>query len=157
MFAFLRKIFSIVLSFILGFATYPISYLPFLRDSEFDITTGSFSAEAVTLNGKEEKIILGEGVALDGETLVLDSKAEFSFKDTTHGWFNYYGITYSSDAYIKGEINYRCGAVNRSEEFFLEPGENKSFYSFINNMLKGTKANMIYSLSFTALDKENAK
>ncbi|MBQ5592179.1 MAG: hypothetical protein IIU80_04475 [Clostridia bacterium] len=157
MFVFLRKIFSIVLSFILGFVTYPTSYLPFLRDSEFDITAGSFSAEAVTLNGKEEKIILGEGVALDGETLVLDSKAEFSFKDTTHSWFNYYGITYSSDAYIKGEISYRCGAVNRSEEFFLEPGENKSFYSFINNMLKGTKANMIYSLSFTALDKENAK
>lgn len=157
MFTFLRKIFSIVLSFILGFVTYPTSYLPFLRDSEFDITTGSFSAEAVTLNGKEEKIILGEGVALYGETLVLDSKAEFSFKDTTHGWFNYYGISYSADAYIRGEISYRCGAVNRSEEFFLEPGENKSFYSFINNMLKGTKANMIYSLAFTALDKENAK
>ena len=156
MLAFLRRIFSIVLSFIFGFAAYPISYLPCLNDSDFDIATGAFSDAAVTLNGDEEKIILGEDVTFDGDRLILDNGASFSFKDTTHGWYNYYGISYSADAYIRGEISYRCGVADRAEEFFLEPGEDKCFYSFINNMLSGTKANMIYSLSFEALDKENA-
>lgn len=156
MFAFLRKVFSIVLSFILGFATYPVSYLPCIKDSDFTVATGAFSEEYVTLNGEAEEIVLSEGNKLNGESLVLDSKAEFSFKDSTHGWFNYYGIAYTADAYIKGEISYRCGAVDRSEEFFLEPGENKVFHSFINNMLSGTKANMIYSVSFEALNTDNA-
>lgn len=157
MFTFLRKAFSIVLSFIIGFVSYPASYLPCLNDSDFSIETGVFSEEAVTLNGEEETIIPGEGCRLDGESLILDSKTDFSFKDTTHGWYNYYGISYSSDAYVRGEISYRCGVTDKTEVFFLEPGENKTFYSFIDNMLNGTKANMIYSLSFEALDKESAK
>ena len=156
MFAFLRKFFSIVLSFILGFATYPVSFISNTYDTDFSVPTGIFSEKAVTLNGKEEKIILGESTKFDTGNLVLNSKAEISFKDTTHGWFNYYGISYTSDAYIKGEIRYRCGVVNRVEEFFLEPGENVCFHSFINNMLKSTKASMIYSLSFEALDKDEA-
>ncbi len=156
MFAFLRKTLSIVLSFILGFATYPISYLPCLKDSDFTVATGAFSEELVTLNGENEQIILGEVDKLSGESLVLDNRAEFSFIDSTHGWFNYYGIAYTADAYIKGEISYRCGAVDRSEVFFLEPGENKVFHSFVNNMLSGTKANMIYSVSFEALNTDNA-
>ncbi len=156
MFAFFRKVFSIVLSFILGFVTYPVSYLPGLNDSDFGIETGVFSEEAVTLNGKEEKIILGDGTQLDGNSLVLDNKSEFTFKDATHGWYNYYGISYTADAYIRGELSYRSGVVNKTEEFFLEPGTDICFYSFIDNMLNGTKANMICSLSFEALDKENA-
>lgn len=157
MFLFLRKVFSIVLTFIFGFITYPASYIPFNNDSDFTVKTGTFSEENVMLNGKEEKITLGEGIKLDGEQLVLDNKAEFSFNDTTHGWFNYYGISYSADEYIKGEMSYRCGVVDKTEEFFLEPGENVCFYSFINNMLSGTKANMIYSLSFEALSSKTAK
>lgn len=156
MLAFFRRIFSIVLSFIVGFVTYPVSYIPSKLDIDFDIVSGAFTEASVTLNGEDEAIILGDGVTLEDGSLILDNTADFSFKDTTHGWYNYYGISYTTDAYIKGEISYRCGVADRAEEFFLEPGENKSFYSFINNMLDGTKANMIYSLSFEALDKENA-
>ena len=156
MLAFFRRIFSIVLSFIVGFVTYPVSYIPSKLDVDFDIVSGAFTEASVTLNGEDEAIILGDGVTLEDGSLILDNTADFSFKDTTHGWYNYYGISYTTDAYIKGKISYRCGVADKTEEFFLEPGENKSFYSFINNMLDSTKANMIYSLSFEALDKENA-
>lgn len=157
MFVFLKKIFSIVLSFIFGFVAYPVSYIPCFNDSSFAIPTGGFTQNSIILNGEKEKITLGDGVSFEDGAIVLKNTADFSFNDTTHGWFNYYGISYTTDAYIKGELSYRCGVVNKTENFFLEPGTNKNFYSFIDNMLNGTKANMIYSLKFEALDKECAK
>lgn len=156
MFVFLKRIFSVVLSFIFGFVAYPISYLPCLNDSDFTVPTGSFTKESVILNGKAEEIILGDGVSLEDGAVKLENTASFSFDDTTHGWFNYYGISYTADAYIKGELSYRCGVADKTEEFFLEPGENMTFYSFIDNMLDGTKANMVYSVSLEALNVENA-
>lgn len=153
----LRRALSIVLSFIFGFFTYPFSYLPAKVDDSFSIENGSFSQTSVCLNGNDEEIITGDSVVIEDGILLLDGKKEISFKDITHGWFNYYGITYTSDAHIKGTLNYRCGAVKRSENFFLEPGENINFYSFINNMLSGTKANGIYSVTFEPLSSDKAQ
>lgn len=152
-----RRALSIVLSFIFGFFSYPFSYLPALSDDSFDIEKGEFSKTSIFLNGEDEEIIADDSVVIENGSLVLDGKKEISFKDITHGWFNYYGISYTTDAYIKGTLNYRCGAVKRSENFFLEPGENMSFYSFINNMLEGTKANGIYSVSLEPLNSDNAQ
>ncbi len=153
----LRRALSIVLSFIFGFFTYPFSYLPAKVDDSFDIENGSFSNTSIFLNGEDEEIITEDSVVIEDGSLLLDSQKEISFKDITHGWFNYYGITYTADAHIKGTLNYRCGAVKRSENFFLEPGENMSFYSFINNMLSGTKANGIYSVTFEPLSSDKAQ
>ena len=152
-----RKILSIVLSFILGFFTYPFSFLPSANDSDFEINQGVFNTESIVLNGESEEIYFDDAAVFDGDYLVLDGKTTFNFKDITHGWYNYYGITYSTDAYLKGTLTYRCGAVSRSESFFLEAGEDMTFYSFIDNMLEGTKANAICSVSFEPLNKENAK
>lgn len=152
-----RKIFSIILSFILGFFTYPISFLPNSNDSDFGISGGLFSEESIVFNGESEKIYFDGDAAFDEGYLTLDGKKTFNFTDITHGWYNYYGISYSTDAYIRGTLTYRCGTAEKSENFFLEPGENKTFYSFIDNMLNGTKANAICSVSLEALDKENAK
>ena len=152
-----RKALSIVLSFILGFFTYPFSFLPSVNDSDFEINHGAFNAERIVLNGKSEEIYFDNGAVFEGDYLVFDRETTFNFKDITHGWFNYYGITYSADSYIRGTLNYRCGTAKRSEHFFLEPGENVSFYSFINNMLDGTKANGIYSISFEPLNSEKAQ
>ena len=145
-----------MLSFIFGFVSYPISYIPSNNDGDFTVKTGIFSENSIVINDKEEKITLSEGTKFDDGQLILEDTAELSFNDITHGWFNYYGITYTADAHLKGTLNYRCGAVKRSENFFLEPGENVSFYSFINNMLSGTKANGIYSLTFEALSSDKA-
>ncbi len=152
----IRKVLSIVLSFIFGFFTYPVSFLPILNDTDFEISVGDFSEESIVLNGKNEAIYFDEGASFESDELVLNGKKTFSFNDITHGWYNYYGISYSSNAFIKGTLTYRCGAVEKSENFFLEAGENMKFFSFINNSLNGTKANAICSISFEPLDKERA-
>ncbi len=152
----LKKILSIVLSFVFGFFTYPVSFLPIVNDSDFEISCGDFSKESIILNGESESIYFDEGAVFDTDGLILDGKKTLNFEDITHGWYNYYGISYSSDAYIRGTLTYRCGAVQKSEVFFLEAGENKEFHSFIDNMLNGTKANAICSISFEPLNKENA-
>lgn len=155
-FAFLKRVLSFVLSFILGFFTFPISFLPCSNDSDFNVACGAFSEECITLNGDEEEIILDEGAVFEDGYLQLNGKTTITFDDTTHGWFNYYGLVYSTNAYIRGELNYRCGVSNKSELFFLEPGQEVSFYSFIDNSLESTKANAVYSVSFEPLDKDNA-
>lgn len=153
----LRKVLSIILSFILGFFTYPLSFLSSQKDTDILLSQGEFSAESVFFNGNDEKIYFDENVNFDEDYLTLDGNKTFNFNDITHGWYNYYGIAYSTDAYIKGTLTYRCGAVEKAENFFLEPGENKEFYSYIDNMLEGTKANAICSVSLEPLDKEAAK
>ncbi|MBO5421693.1 MAG: hypothetical protein J6A67_07095 [Clostridia bacterium] len=152
-----KKILSIILSFIFGFFTYPFSFIPSLNDANFELVGGDFTSESVILNGESQDMYFDTEVSFNENYLVLDSKKTINFEDITHGWYNYYGIAYSTDAYIKGTLTYRCGIVEKSENFFLEPGENKTFYSFIDNMLSGTKANAICSVSFEPLDKETAK
>lgn len=73
-------------------------------------------------------------------------------------WFNYYAIEYSSDCYIKGTIDYTAGAKPKSEEFFLEPSEEKTvFYSFVDDVLDGNRGNKINSITFEALTKSKKK
>lgn len=127
------KFLCIVLAFILGFITYPISYLT--TDKNHNVEDGNIYSDTVTLT---EKI-----------TINID--------ETYFTWFNYYGISYSSDSYIKGDLCYRAGVKVKTESFFLEPGENMTFYSFIDNCLSGTKANALKSVSFEPLDTDSAQ
>ncbi len=79
---------------------------------------------------------------------------------TNCDWFNYYGIEYSSDCYIKATINYAAGVKAKSEDFFLEPSKKKTtFYSFVDDALAGKKGNKITSITFETLTKgkENIK
>ncbi len=65
--------------------------------------------------------------------------------------FNRYEISYSSDAYVKAEMN--LGGV--IEEFFLEPNDNGTFSCYIDGFLSGTTRTAITSIKFTPLDKES--
>lgn len=148
------KIISMILAFIFGFFTYPLSFLPFLQDKEFDIECSPPTAESINVEG--------EHLPIDAETsadngIILDDTVTLELNKIYFSWFNYYGIAYTTDAHIRGEICYRAGVKAFTEEFFLEPSEDVTyFYSFINSCLKGRKANAIISISFTPLDKENA-
>lgn len=64
--------------------------------------------------------------------------------------FNRFEINYTSDAHVKGEINFN-GVI---EEFFLEPGENAEFSSYIDGFISGTTQTKVNSITFTPLDKE---
>lgn len=70
--------------------------------------------------------------------------------------FNSYAVSYSTDAYLKGEITYITGGEKHSEEFFLEPGENQSFISFCENALKNKNCDSVSSLKLSVIDAEEA-
>lgn len=142
-----QKIISLLTALIMSVAGYPLSFLPSNADTEFVIAKGEPASETVILNGGETEIDL----SADGNKLTLD------FSGAECGYFNYYGVAYSSDAYLKGEITYGRGKKTVSEEFFLEPSENGEFFSFIDGVLDNKKANKIYSVSLAPLNKDEAE
>lgn len=144
------KILALILSSIFGFVTYPFSYV--FTDEVFDVECGVATAEYITLNGKSTDITADKDVDEDGYMHFSD-KVTIEIDKTFFDWFNYYGISYCGDGYLKGEITYRAGVKTKSETFYLEPAEDGEFYSFIDNCLKGTKANEVKSLSFEPLEK----
>ncbi len=135
----LTSLFSVFMFFIY----FLMSFLPCNIDTDFEIG------------------VADGGVAVNGETVNFEISAEgasvkYGFSEVKADVFNYFGIRYSSDAYVKGVISYSGKGGQLSEEFFLEPGENAEFYSFIDGYLEKTKMNKLYSLEFTALDKKEA-
>ena len=146
----MKKILCIILAFITGFVSYPLSFLPDKADTEYNVAEGDF----LTLNGEIAEAVADCTYEKDG-TIELAKKVTIDLAYTKVDWFNYYGISYASDSYAKGTITYMAGVKEKTEEFFLEPGDGV-FFSFIDNCLKGTKANFLCSLSFEALDSEKA-
>ena len=146
----MKKILCIILAFITGFVSYPLSFLPDKADTEYNVAEGAF----LTLNGEIAEAVADCTYEKDG-TIELAKKVTIDLAYTKVDWFNYYGISYASDSYAKGTITYMAGVKKKTEEFFLEPGDGV-FFSFIDNCLKGTKANALCSLSFEALDSEKA-
>lgn len=123
------------------FPFYILSFFPCNIQESFEIPV---SESALSVNGEEAAADVTEenGVV----TYTFDMKTDI---------FNYFGISYSSDAYMKGVITYE-GKSEGSEEFFLEPGENAEFYSLIDGYLENTKMNKLISVSFVPLNKDEA-
>lgn len=69
--------------------------------------------------------------------------------------FNYYGIKYTSDEYLKCSIAYKVGNNRVVEEFFLEPGE-KEFYSFIDDALDEKIAKTLIEFTCVPLNAKKA-
>lgn len=148
------KILSLILSFIVGFVTYPLSFV--FTDSDFDIEIGSMTEDAVIINGKQTDIT-GDFDLEENGCMFFSNKVTLDVNKTFFDWFNYYGVAYTSDSYIKGEITYRAGVKEKSEEFYLEPSVDGRFYSFISGFLDKTKANAVKSLSFEPLENSVAR
>ncbi len=95
--------------------------------------------------------------ASKNESVTLDNKAytasvannTYTFNYSTTA-FNRFEIKYSSDAFVKGKIDF--GSV--TEEFFLEASDNGSFSSYIDGFLDGTTQSKVVSIAFEPLDKE---
>ncbi len=135
----MKKIISLIISFIMLFPSYLFSFMPSKTDTQFGIS----GIEAAEVTGIENGVIA--------------EKAVFEFNNKDCGWFNYYGVSYKSDAHIKGIITYIIRGAEYSEEFFLEPSDGtKPFYSFIDGVLDKVKSNELCRVSFAPLDKETA-
>ena len=155
--AFIR-IFSLFLSFIVGFFSFPMSFLPCETSEDFRIAKGDCTVDSIIFNGKPLKAETECDVIFnDDGSVSFSENYKINFNGFTLGWFNYFGISYRSDAYIKGTLCYRTGVIEKSEDFFLESCKTDSeFYSFIDNCLDKTKANAVVSIEFHPLDKDNA-
>lgn len=151
----MTKVLSLILSFIIGFFTFPISFLPDKTDEELCVGVGGFTQSEMELCGETVNIEIIGGEVTNG-VLSFKDKVTIEFSETETDWFNYFALAYESDSYVKGEISYRAGVKDKSEEFFLEVGS-KTFYSYIDNVLDATKANAIYSVSFEPMNTDSVK
>lgn len=131
--AFIKRIFSAIIAFIISLVSLPFSFMPSETDTDFPV-----DGENMTFTCHSS-----------GNELVFDVNAET-------GWFNYYALKYTSDSYISGEITYGGGfGEEKSEAFFLEPAENGVFYSFIDGVLARKKAKNIISVKVTSKQKSD--
>lgn len=142
-----KRIFLVLLVLIVAvtaiFSPYLISFVK--TDESFDMENGDMILKEKT------EIALSKGSLTN---TVLD------LTQNDCDWFNYYGIEYSSDCYIKATIDYSAGTKNKSEDFFLEPSKEKNtFYSFVDDALEGKRGNKVNSITFETLTegKENIK
>ncbi len=117
----------LIFSIVTGTISYPFSFIAKREDTKFTIQKNSGE--------------LSKSLNKDGEV---------SFE-----WFNYYGISYSADLYFKGTVTFGDGFNKYTEEFFLEPGENKTFYSFIDGFLENKKMNKIYDWHFEGINSKD--
>ena len=152
----LLKIFSFILALFMPFISFGMSFMPSEFDREFNIIDGDLTQNTVCLNGESVAYSLSGDGSFENGKVNCGGVFTITFEEAECKWFNYFGIVYSADEYIRGEIVYGKNDDVISEEFFLEPAENGEFYSFIDGMLDKMKANMLYSVSFEPISKENA-
>lgn len=127
----ITKIFSAILAFILAVFSYPFSFLPGKAETDFSVPTEA--AYAGTSEGNSTVFAL----------------------EKTAKWFNYYALRYTSDAYVRGTVTLDNGLGKTVQEaFFLEPGTDAVFYSFIDGFLNGKKARNILSVQVQPADRE---
>lgn len=140
------KFLSVIISFIMMLPSYVFSFLPKNIEADFTVSGSGYSDGIIELDGEKVSAEKTE-----------DKTVTFDLGNIKTDWFNYYGIKYKSDAYIKGEITYTSRNKEHTEEFFLEPsGEAKEFHSFIDGCLDNKKANGFCKITFEPLDKEAA-
>lgn len=71
--------------------------------------------------------------------------------------FNRVSINYSSTKPLKILFKYRYGLIKKTDNFYLEAGDNISFGGLIAKYVKGKKANSLYGILIDSCDSSNAK
>ena len=141
-------ILAVIIAVLGVFSPYILSFV--VTDSEFVI--GKDNEDIVIAITSSHKTFNDDG------SINLEKAVNCTFDDSKFKMFNYYGLKYTTDAYVKGTLTYKAGTKEVSEDFFLEPtNTEKEFNSFIDDFLDGKKAYKLISLSFEALNKEDAK
>ena len=94
----------------------------------------------------------------DDGSITLSNPVVVTLEDSNFGMFNYYGLNYACDGYIKGTLNYKKGMKEVKEDFFLEPSDEiAEFYSFIDGFLDKEKGYKVISVAFESADKKECK
>ncbi len=158
----MKKILKRILYVVLGvvvvalgvFSPYLLSYVK--TDQSFEIASGAFSESEIHLNGTPSPVTVTGAKVIDGR-VKLSEPVTIAFENDSCDWFNYYGLSYTADSYIKATLKYNAGVAEKSEDFFLEPAKDTAlFYSFVDNLLDGGRGNKLISITFTALNNNDA-
>lgn len=104
--------------------------------AEFQVNVSTYNSQSIVVNNTEYE------VKETNNTYTLNYSGNS---------FNQYEITYSSDAYVKGELSFN-GTI---EEFFLEPAQNGTFSGYIDGFLAGKTQTQITSVVFKPLNKKS--
>lgn len=76
-----------------------------------------------------------------------NGKIEYAI-NLNDGLFNYYCVNYTADGYCRGHIVFETiEGESAEEDFFLEPGENATFYSYIDGFLNKAKHRAVKTVS----------
>ncbi len=137
------KVIAFFTALFMFFPAYLFSFLPDRIDTDFEI-------------GVSENELYVNGEATDYTLTTENGVYKYTFSGDRTDVFNYFGIKYSSDAYMKGIVTYGGKDTGITEEFFLEPSENGEFYSLIDGYLERTKMNILTSLEFYPLSSAEA-
>lgn len=135
------KIIAFFMALFTFFPAFIFSFLPSEIDTEFSIPV---TEGKICINGEEAKYEIAEG-----------EYTEYLFNGIKTEIFNYFGIKYSSDTYMKGFIEFSGKGEAVREEFFLEPGEDMEFYSLIDGFLDKAKMNRLYTIGFKKLQDKD--
>ncbi len=125
----IQRFFAIVAAIFTLLPTYLLSFLPSAIDNEFVIPEAVYE-----LSEADGKLSLRLG----------EEKA----------FFNYFGIKYTCDAYVRGTLTYVWGVDEISEDFFLEPAGGGEFFSLIDGYLERRKAHKALKIEFEPLSQD---
>ncbi len=98
---------------------------------------------------------------ITGEKGVYTFKSGFALDLYRRGYFNRYTVGYSSTSPLKGEITYlmwdeKGESVEKTEEFFLEAGDNQLFHSLIDDYARNKYAYGVKGMSLSTCDGSTA-
>ncbi len=89
---------------------------------------------------------------------IIDTPLTLNFHEADFKLFNYYGISYTADCYVKATLTYQRGFKEHSEDFFLEPSNKATeFYSFTDDFLDAVKGSKPLTLTIKALNADTGK
>ena len=150
----IKRLLCVVLAVILVslgvLSPYIISFVVTEDAFEIEKTQTSFFENNTTTSLSSQSDVLNSDGSID-----LSAPAMVILNNSKFSMFNYYGINYSADAYVKGTLHYKKGLKEVSEDFFLEPSkEPVDFYSFIDGCLENEKGYKVTSIAFESIDKK---
>ena len=92
----MKKFISLILSFIIFFPSYLISFMPKNIDTDFGFESGYSEGKIMLCD--EYAPVETSGEFKKGGALIYD------FDEAECDWFNYFGVKYKTDTYAKGII-----------------------------------------------------
>lgn len=129
----MKKVLSFILSFVIAVFSYPLSFLPNSYDKEYSMEN-AFTEFEVSQNGNKTECLINLETDL----------------------FNYYAVNYTSDGYCRGHIVFETfKGETAGEDFFLEPGGNVTFYSFIDGFLNKSKNKAVKTVTVENITGES--